>query len=161
MITRARNKSMITPTAHERESMTTAGASDSPAQHPIVFFDGVCGLCNTSVDFLIARDRRRVLRYAPLQGETAAARLDPRDIESLKSIVLADCDGVHRQSTAIVRTLRHLGGGWKLAGWLLWVIPRPLRNIGYRFVSANRYRLFGKKDACRMPTPEERALFLP
>ena len=156
---------MSTPTLDSAKARMTDQAAERDARAnaapPIVFFDGVCGLCNTSVDFLLARDRRRALRYAPLQGETAAARLDPRDIEALKSIVLVDEAGTHRHSTAIVRILWHLGGGWRAAAALVWLIPRPLRNLGYRFLSANRYRLFGQKDACRMPSPDERALFLP
>lgn len=150
---------MLETTNAERDRMTASTRIEP--DHPIVFFDGVCGLCNSSVDFVMARDRRGIFRYAPLQGETAAARLNPRDVASLNSIVLVDDAGVHRHSTAIVRILGHLGGGWKFAAALLWLIPRPLRNLGYRCVAANRYRLFGKKEACRMPTPEERERFLP
>ena len=145
---------------------TTAPTTIEPGtpatgEPPVIFFDGVCGLCNRAVDFFLRRDRQGRFRFAPLQGETAAARLDTADVESLGSIVLRDEAGTHRHSTAVVRILRRLGGVWGAAGWLLWLVPRPIRDLGYRLVGRNRYRLFGKKETCRMPTPEERSRFLP
>lgn len=129
-------------------------------EHPVIFFDGVCGLCNTTVDFLLRQDRKGVFRFAPLQGELAAGRLSAADVASLKSLVLWDEKGIHRRSTAVWRILRGLGGGWKFLAALLWAVPWPVRDVGYRLVSVLRYRLFGKKDACRMPTTEERSRFL-
>jgi predicted DCC family thiol-disulfide oxidoreductase YuxK len=67
---------------------------------------------------------------------------------------------VARHSTAIVRVLRELGGVWSLLGCLLWLVPRPLRDFGYRCIASQRYRIFGKKETCRLPTPGERARFL-
>lgn len=131
------------------------------ADHPILFFDGVCGLCNASVDALRKRDRSGVLRFAPLQGETASRLLPQDDIRGLKSLVLVDSAGVHRRSAAVVCVLRHLGGRYRFYGALLRIIPRPLRDLGYRVVSRLRYRLFGKKETCRLPTPQEREQFLP
>ena len=138
-----------------------ASVEQDAAAHPIIFFDGVCGLCNRFVDFVMPRDRAAVFRFSPLQGETAKARLDAADIESLKSVVLVDESGTYRHSTAVVRVLWRLGGGWKFLAGLMWLVPRPLRNLGYAAVSRLRYALFGKKDACRMPTPAERARLLP
>jgi predicted DCC family thiol-disulfide oxidoreductase YuxK len=137
------------------------GAAAGELEHPIVFFDGVCGLCNRSLDFLLLIDRRHVLRFAPLQGETArqVLRIDPQD--ELRTIVVCDRAGQARQSAAIVKILGHLGGFWKFVSWLLWLIPRPLRDIGYNLIARNRYRMFGKTEACRMPKPGERELFLP
>ena len=129
--------------------------------HPIVFFDGVCGLCNHTVDFVLSRDTSGIFRFAPLQGETAQQHLPTSDIEELKTIVVLDEQGLHRHSTAVVILLKRLGGGWRLMGGLLWIIPRPLRNVGYRLVSRFRYLLFGKKETCRMPTADERDRFLP
>lgn len=129
-------------------------------EHPILFFDGVCGLCNHVVDFVLARDHTGVFRFAPLQGETAREQLSDDDVRNLSSVVLIDKQGIHRRSTAVVRMLWHLQGVWKLAGWLLWLIPRPLRNLGYKGVAVVRYRLFGQKATCRMPTADERARFL-
>ena len=131
------------------------------AQGPVLFFDGVCGLCNRFVDFTLAHDREGRIRFSPLQGETARARLSPADVQSLESVVLVDERGVHRRSSAVVRVLRLLSPSWRIVAGLLWLIPRPLRDFGYMLVAANRYRLFGKKETCRVPTPGERARFLP
>jgi len=132
-------------------------SEDSP---PILFFDGVCGLCNRSVDFIIKRDSERKFRFAPLQGETAKAELPADDLENLSTLILKTESGLYRRSSAVVRILWLLGGVWGLLGSLVWIIPLPLRNLGYRLVSVSRYSLFGKKESCRIPTPEERAQFL-
>jgi predicted DCC family thiol-disulfide oxidoreductase YuxK len=127
---------------------------------PIVFFDGVCGLCNSSVDFFMRQDREGRLKFAPLQGETAAACLAATDRENLSSLVFFH-DGVSmRKSSGVVQILRQLGGVWKLLAGLLWIIPKPLRDLGYTCVATFRYRLFGKKETCRMPTAEERGRIL-
>ncbi|MES2788392.1 MAG: DCC1-like thiol-disulfide oxidoreductase family protein [Planctomycetota bacterium] len=131
------------------------------AQHPIVFFDGVCGLCDHTVKLLLRLDRRQRLRFAPLQGETAAQLLEAADIQELKSLVMYDRQGVSRCSTAVVRILWHVGGLYRIPSSLLWLIPSPIRNWGYRFVAAHRYQWFGKHEACRLPVPSERARFLP
>ena len=131
------------------------------AEHPVLFFDGVCGLCSEAVDFLIARDPAGVLRFAPLQGETAAAALPKVDTEALKYLVLLDGAGRSIRTAAVVRAVSHLGGRWRLAAWVLWLIPKPLRDAGYHLVTLVRYRVWGKKETCRLPTPEERGRFLP
>lgn len=126
-----------------------------------MFFDGVCGLCNRSVDWLLARDRHHRLRFAPLQGETAAAFVpEPVRIE-LSSLVLRHNGDTFTRSAAVSRILILLGGFYVLLGWMLWLIPWPIRDLGYRIVARVRYRVFGKSETCRMPTPEERRLFLP
>ena len=132
----------------------------TPPPPPIVFFDGVCGLCNAVVDVLLRADRRQILRFAPLQGETAARllRLGPGD--TLDTIRLLDERGAHDKSTAALRICGHLGGPWHLAR-ALWLIPRPWRDLVYGWVARNRYAWFGKKTACRLPTAAERARFLP
>lgn len=127
---------------------------------PIVFFDGVCGLCNASVDFLLRHDRRGQLLVSPLQGQTAQRLLPAEDRRDLGSLVLWDGDRTWRRSAAIVRILWRMGGAWSVAGSLLWMVPLPLRDAMYRLVAASRYRLFGKKETCRLPTPEERSRFL-
>jgi predicted DCC family thiol-disulfide oxidoreductase YuxK len=133
----------------------------APPEHPILFFDGVCGLCSRAVDFVMARDREGVFRFAPLQGETARQMLTPADIASLETMALATSEGVFRRSAAAVRILWRLGPAWRVCGWLLWAIPRPLRDAGYNLVARTRYQLFGKHESCRLPTPEERERFLP
>jgi predicted DCC family thiol-disulfide oxidoreductase YuxK len=127
---------------------------------PIVFFDGVCGLCNSSVDFVLRHDRQGRLKFSPLQGETAERLLSSEDRENLGSLVLWDGGRMFRRSSAVVRILWRLGPLWRLLGGVLWVIPLPLRNAAYRVVAGSRYRWFGKKETCRLPSPEERERFL-
>lgn len=133
----------------------------SAGSHPLIFFDGVCGLCSHWVDFVMARDRRQVFRFAPLQGPTATERLHIAPDQPFNSVVLVDEAGEHRKSDAIWRMLIRLGGVWSVAGTVLRLTPRPIRNWGYDFVAAHRYQWFGKKETCRLPTPEERTRFLP
>lgn len=132
-----------------------------PGEVPVIFFDGVCGLCNHWIDFVIARDRRRQFRFAPLQGETARDWLQLAPNESLNSVILCDGTGIHRKSDAVWRILTRLGGTWRIAGSLLRIIPRPLRTWGYDLVARHRYRWFGQKETCRLPTADERERFLP
>ena len=132
----------------------------STREDNIVFFDGVCGLCNWTIDFCMKIDKNKRLRYAPLQGETAAERLDAETLANLNTLVFWKDQQKHIRSSAVVRILWAVGGGWAFLGWLLWIIPKPLRDLGYILVSKNRYRMFGKKETCRMPTAEERERIL-
>jgi predicted DCC family thiol-disulfide oxidoreductase YuxK len=141
--------------------------ADSPAlhpesEHPILFFDGVCNLCNSTIDFLIRRDQRRKLRYAPLQGETAVRLLGIKEAGQgdPDSIVLLRKGRLSRRSGAVLRVLADLGGIWRLA-LLCLLVPWPLRDRGYKFIATHRYQWFGRRDTCRIPTLEERRLFLP
>ena len=136
-------------------------APRTPADRPIVFFDGECGLCNASVNALLDRDPAGVLRFAPLQGETAAELLPAGDRECLDSLVLLDGTGRSDRSAAVARILRHLGGRYAALGWLLTAIPKPLRNAAYRAVAKVRYRVWGRTEGCRVPGPGERERFLP
>jgi predicted DCC family thiol-disulfide oxidoreductase YuxK len=125
----------------------------------IVFFDGVCGLCNKTVDFLIQWDKEKNLRYAPLQGYTAKRLLSTMYIEDLDSVVYYRNGQYLVRSTAVLRLLLDVGGWWKLLSIFL-ILPAFVRDFVYYFIARRRYRWFGKRDACRMPSPEERALFL-
>lgn len=100
------------------------------------------------------------LHFAPLQGETAATLLDEPN-RQLDTMVLHTSEGQWTHSSAVVRVLWMLGGFWSVCGWLLWIIPKPLRDFGYRTFASIRYRVFGKKNACRLPTPEEAGRILP
>jgi predicted DCC family thiol-disulfide oxidoreductase YuxK len=135
-----------------------AAAVDS--DRPILFFDGVCGLCSAVVDWIIQRDRSHRIRFAPLQG-TTAARLVPAELRSqLSTLVFRSGGHNHLRSAAVCRILLTLGGVWRIFGGMLWLIPWPLRDLGYRLVAKVRYRLFGRHETCRLPTPAERGLFL-
>jgi len=133
-----------------------------PQAGPIVFFDGVCSLCNATIDFLIRHDPDAKLRFASLQGATAASRLPVEVRGELKTLVLlTEAGGRYVRSAAVVRILWSLGGWLGLAGTLLWLIPLPLRDLGYRLVAGNRYRLFGRRETCRLPTESDAARLLP
>jgi predicted DCC family thiol-disulfide oxidoreductase YuxK len=128
--------------------------------HPIVFFDGVCNLCNASVQWLIKRDKKHLFRFAPLQGETAKMHLKIADENAIpQSVILFKNGKVYQKSSAALRLAVKLGFPWFLAG-IFFIIPRFLRDWVYDFIARNRYRWFGKKDACMIPTPELKALFL-
>ena len=126
----------------------------------IVFFDGVCGLCSHTVDLLLRIDSRSKLKFAPLQGTTAEQLVPANVREDLNTFVFASNGKLHYRSGAMARILMTVGGLWSVLGGLLWIIPFPLRNLGYRIVSRLRYRLFGKHESCRLPTVEERKRFL-
>ena len=131
------------------------------AQHPILFFDGVCGMCNRFVDVILKADRRGVLHFAPLQGETARRMLPPLQGDPAEwSLLYLDERGLHDHWDASIGAYRRLGGLWLLLT-LPGLIPRRIRNPLYRIIARNRYRWFGRRAACRLPTPEEASRFLP
>ena len=134
--------------------------AEKHTSHPIIFFDGVCGLCNRSVDLLLRWDAKGVLRFAPLQGTTAQTMLPEEQVRDLDSLVLKDAQGIHRRSDAALLALEHLGDGWRGVG-LLRALPRGLRDAVYGLVARHRYRWFGKRTSCRLPTAAERERFLP
>ncbi|SFI90007.1 thiol-disulfide oxidoreductase DCC family protein [Planctomicrobium piriforme] len=143
---------------------TAPAKTDATGNHndrPIVYFDGVCGFCNAAVNVLLDIDKKERLLFAPLQGETAQAHLPKEDILQMNSLVVSVDGKNYRHSAATIRILWALGGFCSVLGSLLWLIPLPIRNAAYRLVARNRYRFFGKRDACRMPRPGEQARFLP
>jgi predicted DCC family thiol-disulfide oxidoreductase YuxK len=141
--------------------MSSIGQSTSAtSDHPVVFFDGVCGLCSHSVNWLLARDPEHRLRFAPLQGATAAAMISSDLRDRLDTMVFVRNGTTYIRTAAVSRILMTLGGRWQMLGVMLWLIPFPVRDLGYRLVSRFRYQMFGKHDACRLPTPAERAVFL-
>jgi predicted DCC family thiol-disulfide oxidoreductase YuxK len=140
---------------------------NSPAQDPgepapakqIVYFDGVCGLCNRFVDYLITADRRGDLCFAPLQGETARRRLG-RQAAVLETVVVERAGKAFTRSTAALVALTALGRLHRVLA-IFYLVPRPLRDAIYGWVARHRYSWFGKRDVCRLPSPAERARFLP
>ncbi len=124
----------------------------------VVFFDGVCGLCNRMVDLLLAIDGEGRIRFSPLQGELAAEQLAESVRTDTDSIVYLREGELYLRSNAVLWICRDLGRPWALA-WIFIFLPRFLRDFLYDAVARNRYRLFGKRDTCRVPTPEERARF--
>ena len=136
------------------------GAMEPPA-HPIVLFDGVCNLCSGAVQFIIRRDPAGRFRFASLQsplGEELLARFGI-DRGVTDSVILVEGDRWYKESDAALRIARGLGGPWKALG-IFRLIPRPLRDAAYRLIARNRYRWFGKRETCWLPTPELRGRFL-
>jgi predicted DCC family thiol-disulfide oxidoreductase YuxK len=125
----------------------------------VVLFDGVCNFCDQAVLFLVDRDRSGHFAFAALQSPTARRLLAPHGLTDLSTIVLVEGDKVYTRSSAALRIARHMDGLWPLLS-VLWLIPKPLRDAAYSYFAANRYRWFGKLEACRVPTPELRARFL-
>ena len=128
----------------------------------IVLFDGVCGLCNRSVDVLLRLDRHGALRFAPLQSRVGQALLRDRGLDPSEfSSVVVIADGrVYRRSDAVLHAMSTIGGMWRAISAAGRLIPRPLRDLVYDWIATNRYRWFGQRSTCRLPTPEERERFL-
>ncbi len=128
---------------------------------PLLLFDGVCNLCNGAVDFIVRHEATPVLRFASLQSEVGRQQLAACGLPHhyLESLVLVESGGCYRGSLAALRAAYYMGGAWK-ALWLLRAVPAPIREGVYNQIAQNRYSMFGKRDTCRLPTPEERARFL-
>lgn len=128
----------------------------------LVLFDGVCNLCNSSVQLIIKRDKKDIFRFASLQsdlGKSLTNNTEPQTESSLKSIVLIESDGRrYTKSTAALRIARHLSGYSWLSVFL--ILPKFIRDFFYDVIARNRYRWFGKKDECMIPTPELQSKFL-
>jgi predicted DCC family thiol-disulfide oxidoreductase YuxK len=139
------------------DALNQASASDGP----LVLYDGTCGLCQRSVQFLIAAERKTELRFASLQSVLAKELLKEKgfDPETLDSVVLLEAGQVYVESTAALKLARRLCFPWWLACAAM-VLPQFLRDWGYRRIAKNRFRFFGRKAACLIPSPEVRARFL-
>ena len=117
----------------------------------IVFFDGVCNLCQGSVRYLIKHDKKGVLKFASLQGNYAKDFVNETEIQSMQSILFFDGKMLYRKSTAVLKLSRLLGG-WHQLLLLGYILPRFVRDWLYNIVAKNRYRWFGKKDQCMLPS---------
>ena len=128
--------------------------------NPVVLFDGVCNFCNGAVNFIIRLDHRKNFKFAPLQSKIGQELRSKYDIgEDVDSIILVENDRAYKHSTAGLRISKGLGGIWSL-GYVFIIIPAPLRDFCYRLFAKYRYRLFGRQDACMLPTPDVRERFL-
>lgn len=135
--------------------------------NPIIFYDGVCGLCNRLVQFLLRHDKHGRLRFASLQSDFAERLLlrhgfDPKDLDTLHVVenYAQPDERVLQRSDAILRAGRELGGVWSGLAAVAKIVPRPLRDLVYGFVARNRYSVFGKYDSCMLPDPDQRSRFL-
>ena len=129
--------------------------------HSIILFDGVCNLCNGAVNFVIKRDPRNVFKFTPLQEKQGVLLLKKHAVDSRKldSIVLIENGNVYIKSSAALRIAKKLSGLWPLF-FVLLIIPSFIRDGVYDFIAKNRYKWFGKKEQCMIPTPGLREKFL-
>ena len=141
--------------------------SQSSAANPILLYDGVCGLCNRLVQFLLKRDKEGRLLFASLQSEFAERVLtrhgiDPKDLDTVQVVVNYERpeERVLGRSDAILRAGAELGMPWNVLATIARIVPRALRDVVYRFVARNRYRVFGKYESCMLPDPNQRHRFL-
>ena len=129
--------------------------------HSIILFDGVCNLCNGAVNFVIKRDPRNVFKFTPLQEKQGVLLLKKHaiDAQKLDSIVLIENGNVYIKSSAALRIARKMSNLWPLF-FVLLIIPRFIRDGVYDFIAKNRYKWFGKKEQCIIPTPGLKEKFL-
>lgn len=125
----------------------------------IIFFDGICGLCNGFVDFILSIDKKKQFVFSPLQSDYARNHLAPELTRDLKSVVLLMNGQQYSKSDAVIRILNELGGIWKFAR-IGRALPASLLNKTYDLMAENRYKLFGKQETCRLPSAEERERFI-
>ena len=130
-------------------------------EQSILLFDGVCILCINSVNFIIKRDSKEKFKFTTLQSESGQALLKKFGLPTndFNSIVFISRGKYFLKSTAVLHVLKELGGVWKLC-YVFIIFPRPFRDFIYRIIANTRYRIFGKRDICIIPTPETKQKFL-
>jgi predicted DCC family thiol-disulfide oxidoreductase YuxK len=124
---------------------------------PVIVFDGHCRLCHWSVQFLLRHDHKRQFYFTTFDSAWSAKRQLKSDMPDSVLLVLAE--RTYSESAAFLKMMGLLGGFWSVLG-IFWIVPTPLRNLLYRFIAKNRYRWFGRYDACPLPTPDLQARLL-
>ncbi len=124
-------------------------------QQPVLLFDGICNLCNGAVNFVIKRDKKAILKFAPLQSEVAKKLLEEFNLShhEMKSFILIENNESYIKSTAALKVCRYLKNPWPLMYGFI-IVPKFIRDGIYNWIANNRYRWFGKKETCMIPTPE-------
>lgn len=127
----------------------------------VILFDGVCNLCNGSVNWVIDHDKKELFKFAALQSDFGKQTISKAGLTQnyLNTIVLVDGSAIYTKADAVLEILKQIGGIYSLAV-IFYVVPAFLRNYLYDIVAANRYKWFGKSDSCRVPTAELKARFL-
>ena len=129
-------------------------------QNPIILFDGVCNLCNGTVDFLLKRDRKKQFRFASIQSEAAQLLIRKYQIPvEIDSVILIKSNQVYFESDAAFEIAGMFSFPWKMAV-IFRIIPKGIRDFIYRWIAKNRYRWFGKREICRIPDPTEKESFI-
>ncbi len=133
-----------------------------PKNKQLLLFDGVCNFCNSSVLKVIKHDTNNVFLFASLQSEIGQQVVNHFSIDTTKvdSIILVSSDNeFHIKSTAGLKVISQFGGLWKLL-LIFWIVPTPVRDAVYNYIAKNRYKWFGKKESCMIPSPEIKAKFI-
>jgi predicted DCC family thiol-disulfide oxidoreductase YuxK len=127
----------------------------------IILFDGVCNFCNTSINTIIRFDKKKYFRFAPIQSDAGKFLMEKHGLDPVKfdSVILADDDKVYVFSSAILHIARKLGGIYSLA-YIFILVPKFIRDPLYKWIARNRYKWWGKKESCMIPTAELRNRFL-
>jgi len=128
---------------------------------PVILFDGVCNFCNAGINFIIRQDKKKIFRFAALQSDAGQNILKQYNLstENFESFMLIDAGKVYHKSTAGLRVYGKLPWYWKWTQ-IFWIAPKFIRDAVYDFLARNRYKWFGKKDECMVPTPEIKNRFL-
>lgn len=126
----------------------------------VIFFDGVCNVCNFAVSTLLRLDKKRHFKYSSLQGKLAQQILEHENIDTSRSFVYLSEGHLFTKAHAVIAILKQLGGIYRVLGFLISLFPIKFLNFCYSLIADNRYRFFGKKEHCRIPTKEESKLFI-
>ncbi|MCK6638569.1 MAG: thiol-disulfide oxidoreductase DCC family protein [Bacteroidia bacterium] len=127
----------------------------------VVLFDGVCNFCNSSVNFIIRHDKKDFFRFTPLQSEIGIKISEKYNLDSgnLKSVILVEKGRIYTKTTAALRIAKQLSGGWPLL-YAFIIVPAPIRDVVYNIIAKYRYKWWGERESCMIPTPEIRKKFL-
>ncbi len=132
-----------------------------PENYQLILFDGVCNFCNSSINFIIDHDHEKLFKFAPLQSEVGQAILRKfnKNTKDFDSVILLNDNQLYEKSAAALEITKHLSGLWKYLS-IFSILPTFFLNFFYDVIAKNRYKIFGKSESCRMPTPELRERFL-
>ncbi|MEO8823553.1 MAG: thiol-disulfide oxidoreductase DCC family protein [Ginsengibacter sp.] len=128
---------------------------------PVILFDGVCNFCNSAVNFVIKRDKKGIIKFAPLQSDEGMKLLAQHNLpaQDMQSFIFIESNQSFTRSTAALRVCRYLDPLWQLMYGFI-IVPRFIRDGIYDWIAKNRYKWFGKKSKCMVPTPEVQSRFL-
>jgi predicted DCC family thiol-disulfide oxidoreductase YuxK len=130
-------------------------------EQPVILFDGVCNFCNSAVNFVLKKDKKKTILFCPLQTATGQKLLQQYSlpVNEMQSFVFIENGQAYTRSTASLKVCRHLRGAWPLLYGLI-IVPKFIRDGIYNWIAKNRYKWFGMRQECRIPTPDIKARFL-
>lgn len=129
-------------------------------KNPLILFDGYCNLCNGGVNFILKRDKEKVVRFSPLQSDLSKRILFQHGISSdkLDTLYFIEDSNLYQKSEAVFKIIKIIRGWWRLL-LIFRILPRRINNFFYDLIAKSRYTLFGKREECRIPTQEEKEFF--